>query len=194
MRLHWNIVSGGLFIFLTILTVASCQETGQTKSPIKVGQKVPDVSISNLDGGAIKLSELRKDKSKSASGIVVLSYWCTSCHSCRHMEEHLAKLAKEYSGKAAIFALDANVGESAQDIRAMLKKSGLALPVALDVGGQTADLFGITRTTTTLVIDGDGVLRFCGQFKAKDGGSAEAALKAVLEGKDVAVRTTDHKG
>jgi hypothetical protein len=110
------------------------------------------------------------------------------------MEELLAKLAKEYSGKAAIFALDANDGDSAQDIRAALKKSGLALPVALDVDGRAADIFGITKTTTTLVIDGNGVLRYCGQFKTKDGVSAEDALKAVLAGKEVITATTDHKG
>jgi len=44
------------------------------------------------------------------------------------------------------------------------------------------------------VIDGSGVLRYCGQFRQKDGGSAEAALKAVLAGQEVAVKTTPHHG
>ena len=57
-----------------------------------------------------------------------------------------------------------------------------------------ADLFGVRRTTTTVVIDGNGVLRYCGQFRQKDGGSAEEALTAVLAGKEVAVKTTPHNG
>ena len=75
---------------------------------------------------------------------------------------------------------------------AFLKKNGLDLPIVLDPNGDTADLFGVKRTTTTVVIDGNGVLRYCGQFRQKDGGSAEAALKAVLAGKEVAVKTTPH--
>ena len=169
-------------------------DVGGTKGAINVGEKVPDFTITTLDGKVVKFSDLRKDKKQSQKGVVVLSFWCTTCHSCRHVEEHLAKLAKDYSGKAAVLALNANVGESSQDIHAMLKKTGLSLPVAIDTNGQAADIFGITRTTTTLVIDGDGILRYCGQFKHKDGGSAEDALKAVLAGNEVAVKTTIHKG
>jgi hypothetical protein len=40
-----------------------------------------------------------------------------------------------------------------------------------------------------VVIDGKGVLRYCGRF-----GQSEAALKAVLAGKEVAVKTTPHDG
>jgi hypothetical protein len=50
-------------------------------------------------------------------------------------------------------------------------------------------------TTTTVVIDGDGVLRYCGQFKEGDKHAfAEDALRAVLAGKEVAVKTTLHQG
>jgi hypothetical protein len=45
-----------------------------------------------------------------------------------------------------------------------------------------------------VVIDGNGVLRYCGQFRRKAGGSAEEALKAVLAGKEVGIKTTPHNG
>lgn len=45
-----------------------------------------------------------------------------------------------------------------------------------------------------MVIDGDGVLRYCGQFRREEGGSAEEALQAVLAGTEVAVETTPHRG
>jgi thiol-disulfide isomerase/thioredoxin len=84
------------------------------------------------------------------------SFWCTTCHSCRHVDQHLAKLAKDYSGKAVVLALDANADESAREVAAMLKNAGLDLPVSIDLNGKVADVFGITKTTTTVVIDGDG--------------------------------------
>jgi thiol-disulfide isomerase/thioredoxin len=161
---------------------------------IKVGDKVPDFAVRTLDGKAVKLSELQKDERRTASGVVVLSFWCSTCHSCRDVEHLLAKLAKEYGGRAAVLALDANADETAEGVAAFLAKSGLALPVVLDPGGGTADLFGVRRTTTTVVIDGGGVLRYCGQFRRKDGGSAEEALQAVLAGKEVAIKMTPHNG
>ena len=110
------------------------------------------------------------------------------------MEHLLAKLNRDYEGKAAVFALGANFDETAESVSAFLKESGLVLPVVLDSSGSAADLFGVNKTTTTVVIDGHGVLRYCGQFRQQGGGSAEEALQAVLAGNEVAIKTTPHNG
>src|SRR5262249_46211531 len=128
------------------------------------------------------------------NGVVVLSFWCTTCHSCRDVEGLLAKLDKDYEGQAAVIALDANAPDTAEKVIAFTEKHKLAFPVVLDQGGSTTDLFWCRRTTTTLVIDGDGILRYCGQFRRSSGGSAEEALKAVLTGQEVAIKTTPHQG
>ncbi len=65
---------------------------------VKVGDKVPDFSVRTLDGKSVQLSELQKDAKRTASGAVVLSFWCSTCHSCRDMEHLLAKLNKDYEG------------------------------------------------------------------------------------------------
>ncbi len=161
---------------------------------VKVGDKVPDFSVRTLDGESVKLSELQKDERRTKKGVVVLSFWCSTCHSCRHVEHLLAKLYKDNEGQAAVIALDANADETAESVAAFVKKNGLELPIVLDPSGNTADLFGVKRTTTTVVIDGNSVLRYCGQFRQKGGGSAEEALKAVLAGKEVAIKTTPHNG
>lgn len=161
---------------------------------VKIGDNVPDFSVRTLDGKSVRLSELQKDERRTERGVVVLSFWCTTCHSCRDVEHLLAKLYKDYGGQAAVIALDANADETAERVAAFVKKHGLELPIVLDHSGNTADLFGVKRTTTTVVIDGKGVLRYCGQFRQKGGGSAEEALKAVLTGKEVAIKTTPHNG
>lgn len=165
-----------------------------THAKVKVGDKVPDFSVQTLDGKRVKLSELQKDETRTKNGVVVLSFWCSTCHSCRDVEHLIAELAKDHEGQAAVIALDANAGETAKSVAAFVKKNGLELPVVLDPSGNTADLFGVKRTTTTVVIDGNGVLRYCGQFRQKGGGSAEEALKAVLAGNEVAIKTTPHNG
>jgi cytochrome c biogenesis protein CcmG/thiol:disulfide interchange protein DsbE len=164
------------------------------EAKVKVGDKVPDFVVRTLDGKSVRLSELQKDPRRTKSGIVVLSFWCSTCHSCRDVEHLLAKLYKEYEGQAAVFAVGANADETGESVTAFVKENRLALPVVLSPTGDTADLFGVNVTTTTVVIDGNGVLRYCGQFQHKDGGSAEKALKAVLAGKEVAIKTTSHLG
>lgn len=161
---------------------------------VRVGDKVPDFSVRTLDGKSVKLSQLQKDEKWTKNGVVVLSFWCSTCGSCRQVEYLLAKLYKDNQGQAAVIALDANAHETAEGVAAFLKKRGLDLPVVLDPGGNTADLFGVKWTTTTVVIDGKGMLRYCGQFRQKDGGSAEDALKAVLAGKEVTIKTTPQNG
>src|SRR5262245_32988933 len=78
------------------------------KDSIKVGEKVPELSVRTLDGMTVKLSELQKDAKRAKSGVVVLSFWCTTCGSCRRVEHRLDKLAKDYEGRVAVMALDAN--------------------------------------------------------------------------------------
>lgn len=164
------------------------------KAGVAVGEKVPDFSVRTLDGKMVKLSELQHDARRTKSGVAVLSFWCSTCGSCRRVERHLDKLAKDYEGQAAIVALDANAGETVERVTGFAKEKGLTLPIVLDPSGRTADLFGTDVTTTTVVIDGSGVLRYYGRFRDGDRAYAEDALKAVLAGNEVAVKTTPPDG
>jgi RNA polymerase sigma factor (sigma-70 family) len=161
---------------------------------VDVGDKVPDFSLEDPDGKVRKFSELQKDVRRTKKGVVVLSFWCSFCPSCRRVEHRLEKLAKDYEGQALVMALDASAGETAERVRAAARKEGLTLPIVLDPEGHTADVFGAEATTTTVVIDGEGVLRYCGRFQEGQQAYAEEALKAVLAGKEVAVKTTRHDG
>src|SRR5687767_8302215 len=64
-------------------------------------------------------------------------------------------------------AIDANADDTMERVAAFVKKKGLTIPIVLDPSGHAADVFGVTKTTTTVVIDGEGVLRYCGQFRQK---------------------------
>jgi RNA polymerase sigma factor (sigma-70 family) len=164
-------------------------------APVAIGAKVPDFALRDLNGRPVKFSELQKDVQRMPKGIVVLSFWCSTCGSCRRVEHHLDKLAKDYQGQALVLALDANAGETPDTVRAFAKKTGLTLPIFLNPDGRAADIFGTEVTTTTVVIDGAGVLRYRGRFREGDKHAyAEDALKALLAGKEVAVKTTPHDG
>jgi thiol-disulfide isomerase/thioredoxin len=172
---------------------AKHHDTGNQFKMIAVGDKVPDFEVM-IAGKRWKRSELQKNAAMTADGTLVLTFWCSFCHSCRHVEHSLDDLAKQYRGKAAVMAVDASAGETAEAVAEFAKQHNLTLPIALDVSGATADIFGARVTTTTVVIDKSGVLRYRGQFGDRQHAYAQEALQAVLADKDVPVQETRQRG
>lgn len=168
-------------------------EGGKTQLlvPLAVGDPVPDFTVRDLQGKTHRLSDLRK---RTKSGIISLTFWCSFCHSCRHVEARLDGFARDHKNLAVVAAIDASAGETAAGVAAFARKTGLTLPILMDAPGETADLFGVKATTTTVVIDGKGILRYRGQFQEGDQMLAKNALQAVLAGKPVARKETRQRG
>jgi len=170
------------------------ERAGAPAKAVAVGEKVPEFTVTDLAGKTLRLADLQK---KSKSGLVTLTFWCTICTSCRGMEGRLEKLHQTYAEDAAVFAIDANAGgETPAQVTAFLKQKGLTFTVVMDGAGKVANLFGVAATTTTLVIDKDGVLRYRGKFddpKAR-GTYTEDAVKAIVAGQPVAIKQTPPVG
>lgn len=162
-------------------------------SKISIGDKVPDFEVT-INDKKWTLNQLRKNTELTSDGTIVLTFWCSFCHSCRDVDQGLNKLAQHYKGKAAVIALDASDGETTEEVTRFAKKKGLTLPIALNASGSAADIFGAKVTTTTVVIDKQGVLRYCGQFGNARHPFAQNALEAVLQGQTVKVAETKHRG
>jgi thiol-disulfide isomerase/thioredoxin len=166
---------------------------GQRQGPmlLAVGDRVPDIAVRDLQGKRYRLSDLRK---QTKSGIVSLTFWCSFCHSCRHVEERLDRLSRDYQGQAVIAAIDASAGETAAGVAAFAKQKGLSLPILMDAPGKAADLFGVKVTTTTVLIDGQGFLRYRGRLLEEEQLYAGDALKSLLAGKPVERKETPQRG
>ena len=180
--------------FILVIVASTIAFAEQPAKPIGIGDKVPDFTVTGLNGKQYKFSELQKNKKLSTGGVTVFTFWCSFCDSCRHVERPLNRLADKYKGKATIVALDSSVGETAEEIVAFKKEKKLTLPIVLDPKGDVADIFGAKTTTTTVVIDGDGKLRYFGQFAHGREALAEKALQAVLAGRDVGTTHTRQRG
>ena len=96
--------------------------------------------------------------------------------------------------KATVVGIDANAADTAAKVEEFIQARKFSVPVLLDANGKAADLFGVRLTTTTVVIDKAGVLRYWGQFGGEDSPYVENALRAVLDGKDVTARETSASG
>lgn len=160
---------------------------------IAIGDVVPDFEVA-INGKPRKLSELQNDASLTEDGTLAFTFWCSFCHSCRDVEADLDNLATKYKGMVGVIALDASPGETMETVTEFATKKGLSLPIALNSDGTAAVLFGITKTTTTVVIDSKGVLRYRGRFQDDEHPYADNAIIAVLAGSDVVVKETAHRG
>ena len=160
---------------------------------ISIGDKVPDFEVT-IDDKKWTLSQLRKNTKLSNDGTIVLTFWCSFCHSCRDVDQSLNQLAEHYKGKVAVIALDSSDGETTEEVAQFAQEKGLTLPIALNASGSAADIFGTKVTTTTVVIDQQGVLRYRGQFGSAVHPFTRDALEAVLHGQTVKVAETKHRG
>jgi peroxiredoxin len=148
----------------------------------RLGQELQDFTLTDSAGTAFRLSELRRTAERSGK-IVVLTFWCTTCHSCREVERGFDAKAREYAERGVTYLMvDSNVTDTAPRVREFLERNELSFRVLMDAGSAMARYFGATRTTTTAVIDADGRLRYYGGLPG-----AEAAVRNLLAGEQVAV-------
>ncbi len=170
------------------------KKTDKDVSAIAIGDKVPSFSIVTLAGKTESLAELQKDSKSGRTCPVVLTFWCSFCGSCRKIDKSLDEFAAEFKDQATVVAIDASAPDSAKAIAEFVKEHKLSVPVVIDEKGKVADLFGTHVTTTTVVIDAAGKLRYRGQFAHGTHSYAKDALKAILDGKVVAHKETKEHG
>ena len=176
-----------LILGLVQLFPCAAQESNKKKAvekaaPVSVGQEVADFELTDANGKNWKLSELLKSGPK---GPAVLFFYCTTCAPCRQEEVEMEKFYRAMKDKAEIRAVVGSKGESAQVATAFNLRKGLSFPCVFDKTGSAASSFS-ARTTLTLVIDTNRVLRYMGPL-AQDGKAyAREALEAVIAGKEVA--------
>ncbi len=179
----------GLVLALVAILPCAAQDSKKKKAEDKatavaVGQEVTDFELVDASGKNWKLSELLKSGPK---GPAVLFFYCTTCAPCRLEEVEMEKFYRAMKDKAEIRAVVGSKGESAQVATAFNLKKGLTFPCVFDKSGSAASSFS-ARTTLTVVIDANRVLRYMGPL-AQDGKAfAREAIEAVIAGKEVATK------
>ena len=124
----------------------------------KKGSLAPDFLLATLDGGEVRLSDLR-------GKAVILNLWATWCSPCRKEMPQFVQAYDEYRDDGLeIIAL--NVQESASIIQPFVDDFGIDFTVALDKRGAVSDDYRIIGLPTTYFIDREGFVRavFQGPF------------------------------
>ena len=119
-------VSLGIMAVL-VLFMLLVPRTDATAVP-EVGSPAPDFEIPALDGGTVRLSDLRGQP-------VIINFWATWCPPCRKEMPDFQEVYDRYRADGLqFFAI--NVGESRVAVRDFADRLGLHLPILIDADGR----------------------------------------------------------
>ncbi len=171
--------------------------------PLKLGAAVPDFSLPDVDGKAVKLSDF---KGKT----VVLEWFNPECPFVKasHTKGSLVGEARKMTSKGVVWlAVDSGAsgkqGAGAEKMKAGAKAFDLAHPLLVDEQGTLGKELGATNTPHMMVIDKTGKLVYRGAIdnspdgegQSPEGGKlvnyVEAALDDLAAGR--AVKTAETK-
>jgi hypothetical protein len=140
-------------------------------------------NLKDLEGNAVSLAELRR-----GGRPLVLMTWCSHCACCRSGEQSLLRLQKRYLSMR-MRALDAQWGDDPTQVKSYLSKRKLKLPVLFDPQAGLCRLLGIHTSTTALVWDSRGEMRYFGNLAG-----LSRALQQLSQGQPVTPSSTPQQG
>ncbi|GAA4331467.1 redoxin domain-containing protein [Mucilaginibacter gynuensis] len=167
----------------------------QGAEPVKIGQLVPGVTISNLVNYPSTNVRLTDFKGKA----LILDFWATWCSPCIAMIPLMDSLQQQYSGRLQFISVTDQPGELVIPFMKKLERQKNAhyrLPIALN-DKVLSGLFPHTTLPHYVWIDGKGVVRAITDQFAITSSNIDAFLKegilSVDEKKDVPVMTYDRR-
>jgi len=119
------------------------------------GQVVPELTLEATDRTTVSLSDFRNKKA------VLLSFFATWCPYCTEEVSALKRIHQQYAGRP-FEILAVNVQESDSLVRSFMKRQGIPYTVLLDRDQSAARRFGLVGLPTTIIVDKEGRVRYCG--------------------------------
>ena len=127
------------------------QGSGSGFGPARVGSKMQDFTLVDIDGNSVRLSDY-------AGRPVLMNFWATWCPPCREEMPALNDffLAQEHTG-FVILAIDA--GDPEGEVIDFTWEQGLQFPMLLDPSSELVHSLRIRYYPTSIMIGRDGVIQ-----------------------------------
>jgi peroxiredoxin len=127
--------------------------TGGDISSPRAGFAAPEVELERLDGGLVRLSDLRGQ-------VVVLNVWASWCPPCRAEMPALQALHELRGGDGVVvLGINSTVQDSEQAVRDFALEYGLTFAIGLDRDGQATRQYQVRALPSTFFIDREGIIR-----------------------------------
>ena len=153
-RIENRYVIGLLILWLIVMLfgVARCQ--AQTQA-LKIGDKLPDVTVNNVYNFASKAVKLSDFNGK----LLIIDFWATWCSPCVAMIPKMDSLQREFNGRVQFLPVSY---QQEKDVIPFLQRFGKARTYSFpDVLGDTllSKLFPHTYLPHYIWVDGAGIIR-----------------------------------
>ena len=144
------VFAGIVYVSLTGSMVPSRPPTGEWQNGRD--QKADDFTLSTLDGGTIRLSDLR-------GKVVAVNFWATWCAPCREEVPALVRLQDEYRRRGVVIVGVSIDEEGPAVVRPFAEEFGINYPVVFDDGTVMRRYEGAAALPTTYFITRRGRIR-----------------------------------
>jgi peroxiredoxin len=189
--------------WIAIIGTAVLPVSVQTAAALDIGDPIVSttVKMKNIDESQVSIADVA-----GAKGTLVL-FSCNACPFVKAWEARIASLGNEFRGKGigviAINSNDPSVNSEGNFPRMQerARNLGFEFPYVVDSGSRVALAMGATRTPEAFLFDAKGKLVYHGVIDDNAHVAADVeqhylrdALQALVDGKDVSVKTTKALG
>jgi len=124
---------------------------GMAGRPPLVGGPAPEITLKDLQGQEVRLSDLR-------GKVVLLNFWATWCKPCKDempaMQASYDKLRDQ-----GFVVLAVNELEDTEKVIEHVRKHGHTFPVVMDHDNRVANQYGVVGLPASFLVDRQGIVR-----------------------------------
>ena len=129
------------------------QPPHQSVAAGEIGSRLPNFSLTDLEGHPISSSELR-------GKVVLVDFWATWCQPCKREMPGYQKLEDRYRSRGlAVIGFKFETMPDVEDPLQFAKKIGVRYPLAVASDDLKQKFGGIEGLPTTMLYDRQGILR-----------------------------------
>ncbi len=138
---------------LAILPLAIASQAPAAESSAKVGQPVPEFSLSGLDGRPVSF---RKDI-RGKAPLTVIFFMTTACSACYDEIREIHEFVSKHPGKVDAWAVAVDL-RGAQTVGPYQQSNRFRVKYLLDPKFSLPRVFGFHYTPSLVVVDAGGVI------------------------------------
>ncbi len=140
------------FVLVLVTMIISLSGCERQRPRVAVGQVMPRTELHDMNGAKVVIPDDMK------GDVVVVRFWADCC-SYNIYEMEAVHIIQARYGDKGFSVLTVYSGNSKETARGFIDELKIPYPVLLDVGGEVAGRFEISRLPTTFILDRDGVIR-----------------------------------
>ncbi len=150
------VVMAGLTLWGLLISRPASSPVGNGGEPLpdfygRAGQPAPDFTLRDVSDQAVSLGDFRGKR-------VLVNFWYAACPGC---VEEMAAFEQFYveEGGRDVVILGVNMVDDVATVLRFMGQLGITYPVVLDREQRVLDLYGVTSTPSSFLIDARGVIR-----------------------------------